>query len=69
MNFDNQGDAPNYYPNSFNGPVDDRKYKWSKFSCTGDVERHESGDDDNYSQVRVTAELGKVTVQETISLY
>ena len=26
------GDAPNYYPNSFSGPVDDRKYCWSKFT-------------------------------------
>ncbi len=53
MNFDNQGDAPNYFPNSFNGPVDDRKHKWSKCSVSGDVERFETGDEDNYSQVCV----------------
>ncbi|XP_064397099.1 catalase-like isoform X2 [Halichondria panicea] len=50
---DNQGGAPNYFPNSFQGPVDDRKYNDCKWTTTGDVARHETGDDDNYSQAGI----------------
>lgn len=32
-------------------PSDNRKYEESKFRVTGDVARHESINDDNYSQV------------------
>ncbi|KAK6638501.1 hypothetical protein RUM43_006768 [Polyplax serrata] len=46
----NQGGAPNYYPNSFNGPVDDKKYKPHTFKASGDVARYNSGDDDNFTQ-------------------
>lgn len=47
----NQGGAPNYFPNSFNGPVDDPKYKNCKCSLSGDVERYNTKDDDNFTQV------------------
>jgi len=48
---DNQGGAPVYFPNSFNGPIDNAKYKESRFSTSGDVQRYDSSDDDNYAQV------------------
>jgi len=51
---DNQGGAPNYFPNSFGGPTDDKKFidlgsnhKASQNSMPG---RWESKDDDNFSQ-------------------
>nr|WRM33301.1 catalase [Eisenia fetida] len=48
---DNQGDAPNYYPNSFSGPTDHPKFLDHKFNVSGDVARYNSEDDDNYTQV------------------
>lgn len=42
--------APNYYPNSFSGPVDDQKYKESVFNLSGDVARWNSADEDNFTQ-------------------
>lgn len=48
---DNQGGAPNYYPNSFSGPQDNVKYKIATFSTTGDVDRYNTADDDNFTQV------------------
>lgn len=47
---DNQAGAPNYYPNSFSGPKDNAVNRWSKFSCSGDVERYRTDDDDNFTQ-------------------
>lgn len=46
----NQGGAPNYFPNSFNGPQPDTAAAWHKESTTGDVARYETGDEDNFSQ-------------------
>lgn len=46
----NQEGAPNYYPNSFNGPVDDLKYAHHKTSISGDVARYNSSDEDNFTQ-------------------
>lgn len=49
---DNHTGAPNYFPNSFAGPTHDFKHKECNKMCpTGDVERYNSSDDDNYSQV------------------
>ncbi|XP_039254419.1 catalase-like [Styela clava] len=53
---DNQGNAPNYYPNSFNGPQDgdarkDTQPDLSVYSVSGDVKKYSTRDDDNYSQV------------------
>jgi catalase len=45
-----QGGAPNYTPNSFNGPVDDRKYTEHRSHVSGDVDRYNSHDDDNFTQ-------------------
>jgi len=52
MCFDgNQDNAPNYYPNSFSGPQDSTKHKWSNVSYSGEVQRYRTDDDDNFSQV------------------
>jgi len=52
FNNDQEG-APNYFPNSFNGPVDNSKYMEEfKSSCpvSGDVGRYNNADEDNYTQ-------------------
>ncbi|XP_071975175.1 catalase-like isoform X2 [Engystomops pustulosus] len=48
---DNQGNAPNYYPNSFGCLRDSREFLESTTCLCGDVARHEDSDD-NVSQVR-----------------
>ncbi|KAJ8927344.1 hypothetical protein NQ314_020192 [Rhamnusium bicolor] len=53
---DNQGGAPNWHPNSFGGPnVDPNAKYWTPppEHVEGDVDYHDLGDDDNYSQPRV----------------
>lgn len=53
--FDNQGGAPNYYPNSFNGPKPS-EYNLSKIApalhVSGKIDRYESGNEDNFSQAK-----------------
>ncbi|KAM6133324.1 catalase [Phoenicopterus ruber ruber] len=49
---DNQGGAPNYYPNSFTGPEDQPLVKESRMSASGDVQRFNSANEDNVTQVR-----------------
>ena len=51
----NGGGAPNYFPNMFHGPrpnVMNGDHKWHADTVTGDVERVETGDEDNFSQCR-----------------
>lgn len=50
----NQGDAPNYHPNSFDGPTSDARAKalTTVYNVTGDVKRYDTGAEDNYSQAR-----------------
>ncbi|KAJ4436542.1 hypothetical protein ANN_16573 [Periplaneta americana] len=50
MAYYNQGDAPNYYPNSFNGPTPDPWGALSTFNVSGEARRYDDSDDDNYSQ-------------------
>ncbi|XP_048767510.2 catalase-like [Ostrea edulis] len=50
---ENQGGAPNYFPNSFSGPLDNASNLESEFSIDGDVKRYNTADEDNYSQVGV----------------
>ncbi|XP_034541149.1 catalase isoform X2 [Notolabrus celidotus] len=50
--FDNQGGAPNYYPNSFSAPEVQPRCVESKFKVSPDVGRYNSSDDDNVTQVR-----------------
>lgn len=49
---DNQGGAPNYYPNSFEGPEPSQRVRdlQRPFNVSGDVYRYDSGAEDNYSQ-------------------
>ncbi|MBN3300862.1 CATA Catalase, partial [Amia calva] len=49
---DNQGGAPNYYPNSFSCPETQPACLESKFKVSADVARYNSADDDNVTQVR-----------------
>lgn len=51
----NGSGAPNYFPNMFHGPrpnVINGNHKWHSDVVTGDVERVETGDEDNFSQCR-----------------
>jgi catalase len=48
----NGGGGPNYFPNSFGGPVSSKKGELSRYSLQGDVARAETGDQDNFSQCR-----------------
>lgn len=50
---DNQKGAPNYYPNSFCGPEDNARHVEHRDTFTGDVQRYNSSEDDNYSQATV----------------
>uniref|UniRef100_A0A8D0A7L4 Catalase n=1 Tax=Sander lucioperca TaxID=283035 RepID=A0A8D0A7L4_SANLU len=50
--YDNQGGAPNYYPNSFSAPETQPQCVESKFNVSPDVARYNSADDDNVTQVR-----------------
>ena len=56
MNFtDNQGGAPNYFPNSFGGPAECERARKAEapFRVTGDVCRYSNGDaEDNFGQCR-----------------
>ncbi|KAG2462413.1 CATA Catalase, partial [Polypterus senegalus] len=49
---DNQGGAPNYFPNSFSAPDARAQYLETKFKVSADVARYNSSDDDNVSQVK-----------------
>jgi catalase len=48
---DNGGDAPNYQPSSFGGPIEDHRFRELHYSVKGDVGRydHREGNDD-YTQ-------------------
>jgi catalase len=54
MNVDgNQGNAPNYFPNSFSGPRPNISFAWhaDKVSSSSvDVQRYDTGDEDNFTQ-------------------
>ncbi|KAL5291766.1 CAT family protein [Megaselia abdita] len=52
---DNQGNAPNYYPNSFNGPEESPRAKRlehvTRLDNNTKTDRYSSGNEDNFSQV------------------
>lgn len=53
-NYNNQDDAPNYFPNSFSGPQHNpAKYNECPIQVTGDIKRYDSGDEDNFTQVGI----------------
>ena len=47
------GDAPNYFPNSFSGPEPNTKHLEHRCPVSGDIDRHESGKEDNFTQVGI----------------
>uniref|UniRef100_A0A4W2EHB0 Catalase n=1 Tax=Bos indicus x Bos taurus TaxID=30522 RepID=A0A4W2EHB0_BOBOX len=49
---DNQGGAPNYYPNSFSAPEHQPSALEHRTHFSGDVQRFNSANDDNVTQVR-----------------
>ena len=49
----NQGGAPNYFPNSFNGPTSNSQYKEHVSHVSGDVARWNSANEDNFTQVGI----------------
>lgn len=53
MTVSHQGGAPNYFPNSFGGPDPSPRATWHSDSVTGDVERVDTGDEDNFTQVGI----------------
>lgn len=69
----NQGGAPNYFPNSFSGPLDHPSHALSKtVVTTGDVKRYNTADDDNFSQVttfwtKVLTEEEKIRLTQNIA--
>lgn len=52
---DNQGGAPNYFPNSFGGPKESERARELNppERITGDVARISTAHEDNYSQVSI----------------
>ncbi len=48
----NQGGTPNYFPNSFGGPQPSTAptATWHSDAVSGEVARHDTGDEDNFSQ-------------------
>ncbi|XP_076288856.1 catalase [Lasioglossum baleicum] len=46
----NQGGAPNYYPNSFNGPKECPAVRSPPFHVSGDVDRYDPVDEDDFGQ-------------------
>lgn len=40
--YDNQGSAPNYYPNSFSGPEQQPHFNLSSFNVSGAVAKYEN---------------------------
>eukprot|EP00164_Ancoracysta_twista_P004349 GFYU01005858.1.p2 GENE.GFYU01005858.1~~GFYU01005858.1.p2 ORF type:complete len:513 (-),score=183.87 GFYU01005858.1:130-1668(-) len=42
--------GPNYFPNSFSGPIDNKKYRQHSLNISADVDRHESAGQDDFSQ-------------------
>merc|ERR1719229_801600 len=49
----NQGGAPNYFPNSFSGPQPNRKWTPHSEHVSGDVARWNSADEDNFTQAGI----------------
>lgn len=52
---DNQGGAPNYFPNSFEGPETSARARnlQPAYNVSGDVNRYDTGDEDNFSQATI----------------
>ena len=71
---DNQSGAPNYYPNSFSGPVENKVYLETSIPVTTEAKRYDSSDDDNFSQCglfwnNVLTDQGRANLIENISTH
>lgn len=69
---DNGNGAPNYFPNSFSGPSQNPAYLETPAPVTGDAKRHDTGNEDNFSQCgvfwrKVLDEGAKTRLIENIS--
>ncbi|GFY38002.1 catalase [Trichonephila inaurata madagascariensis] len=53
MTIQSQDGAPNYYPNSFGGPVNDRTVRQPPYYVAGDVDRYNSENEDNFTQAGI----------------
>ncbi|KAK7588160.1 hypothetical protein V9T40_005405 [Parthenolecanium corni] len=53
QSYQNQGGAPNYYPNSFSGPSPSPSAKASPFELNGVVDRYETAGEDDFSQAKL----------------
>jgi catalase len=53
MAVNNQGGAPNYFPNSFSGPQECPEVKAPSFHVSGDVDRHDPVNEDDYGQATI----------------
>lgn len=53
--FNNQGNAPNYHPNSFNGPNSDDRAKILSppVTVSGEATKYDTWDQDNFSQAKI----------------
>jgi catalase len=51
MSLYNHGGAPNYYPNSFSGPKECPVARSPPFHVSGDVDRYNPEDEDDFGQV------------------
>lgn len=50
MAINNQGGAPNYFPNSFSGPEECPAVRSPSFQANGSVDRHEPVNEDDFGQ-------------------
>lgn len=55
MTLRSQGGAPNYHPNTFHGPENNKRAKAlaPTIPLSGDVERIDNGNDDNFTQAKL----------------
>ncbi|XP_033211079.1 catalase-like [Belonocnema kinseyi] len=53
MSINSQGGAPNYYPNSFKGPVETPNVKEPAFNITGQADRYTPINEDDFGQVTI----------------
>ena len=68
------GDAPNYFPNSFSGPTDNKKFVEHREPIHGDISRYNTADDDNFTQTgnfwrNVSVKIRSIYVEPTSRVY
>ena len=61
---DNGAGGPNYFPNSFSGPEPSQAGSQHVFPAVGDVDRFETGDEDNFLSVPTSSETFYLGLKE-----